>query len=134
MDHVSAFAGFVIFLSLLLAFPAPRIMSREDGPFLDSSMQVDEPIQTTPKKPTPPSTPSRVSIQDSTLRAMSKHLGAIIQPESNDMDVQSALHVVWVIIHNALEEDQILSTRLADQGEFGENLQKAGEDKFIDLL
>jgi hypothetical protein len=117
-----------------IPFPAPTIMSPEDDPFLDSSMQVDDPVQITLKKHTPPSTPSRVHIQDTTLQKISKQLGAAIQPESNDKDVQSDLDMVFFIIHKALSEDQTLSTHLADEGEFRENLKKAGEDKFINLL
>jgi hypothetical protein len=50
------------------------------------------------------------------------------------MDIQDALSHVWISVSKALKEDPILKTRLADEDEFQENVQKYGEKQFFDLL
>jgi len=62
---------------------------------------------------------------------MCKKLERLIQPgDDND----SILDDVWTYVNKALKEDPILKARLADEGEFQENVQKYGEKQFIDLL
>jgi len=62
---------------------------------------------------------------------MCKKLELNIQPGDDD---DSILGDVWTYVNKALKEDPILKTRLADEGEFQENVQKYGEKQFIDLL
>jgi hypothetical protein len=106
-------------------------MSLEDGPFVVSLMQVDEPVPATHVKSTPLSTPSRVSVPEEAVQELGKELEVYIQSSlSNDR----ILCHVWISVHDALKRDQTLRTRLANQDEFKENVKKSGEDQFIDLL
>jgi hypothetical protein len=57
-----------------------------------------------------------------------------IEPDDDDDDIQYSLVTVWFNVNEALKEDPILKTRLADKGEFVENVEKYGEKQFIDLL
>jgi hypothetical protein len=78
-------------MSLLL-----QLMSPEDDPFLDSTMQVDNP---------PPPRPSRVFDARQTLQIMCKQLQQNIQPgfDNDDEYAQGAPDIVWVVIHNTLQ-------------------------------
>ena len=94
----------------------------------------DDTRPSTPTRSTLPSTQPKVSISDNTLQEVYQCLQRIIQPDDSDKVVLRALGTVWFNVNEALKEDPILKTRLADKDEFQKNVQKYGEKQFIDLL
>ena len=116
------------------------LQSEEDIQVSDSlrRLQLDEPAGDDPNSSTListlPSTRPKVSIPDQDFQEVCRELERNIQPDDNERSIQRSLDVVWVKVYNALEEDQNLSSRRADQKEFKENLKNYGEKRFIDLL
>jgi hypothetical protein len=100
-------------------------------------MEVDEPAAgpTTPKKSILPSTPPRVSISETAFQTLHEVLSDIILPTSEDDRIQRRLRIVWYIVHEALsQDDETMNTRLADEGQFLENVNEIGMGSFIHLL
>ena len=87
-----------------------------------------------PTKSTPPSTRPKVSIPDQDFQQVCRRLERNLQPDDDDDSIRNSLDIVWFKVYNALEEDQNLRSRRADQKEFEENVKKHGKEKFIDLL
>ena len=120
-----------------------RPLQSEDEPSQVSEslrrLQLDEPTHddpnpSTPTRPTLPSTQPKVSIPDGAFRSLCKHLERNIQPGDDDDSIHDSLNTVWFIVNEALKEDPILKTRLADKNGFLENVKKYGGKQFIDLL
>jgi hypothetical protein len=120
-----------------------RQLQSEDDPFQVSEslgrLQLDEPANDNPSPSTPtrstlPSMQPKTTIPDRALRVMCSILERSIEPDDDDDDIQYSLVTVWFNVNEALKEDPILKTRLADKGEFVENVEKYGEKQFIDLL
>ena len=104
-------------------------------------MQVDELVDdyTSPLMPTllgsvSPTTQSRVCISAEILQVMCTHLGRVIQPGDDDVYIKQSLKNVWISVKGALAKDPSMSTLLANEEEFQQNVKQRGEQHFIDLL
>ena len=116
---------------------AERLLRSEVSIYGEPLVQVDELVD----DPMPTrlgsvssTTQSKFCLSDEILQVMCTHLGRIIQPGDDDVYIKQSLKYVWNSINNALTKDLSMSTLLANEEEFQQNVKQKGEQQFIDLL
>jgi hypothetical protein len=94
----------------------------------DVPMEIDQLAAAIPITPTAP----RVSIPETTVQALGAFLEAVLVPLT--LDPGLVLGAVWSAVHKAFLQDETMNTRLADEGQFLENVNEIGKESFIYLL
>jgi hypothetical protein len=61
-------------------------------------------------------------------------LGRMIFPDDDDDQIRNSLELVWIAVHGALKLDPKLKEHLADQDGFLRNVERKGEQEFIEFL
>ena len=92
----------------------------------------DHVVPSMPQKGTPSST-QLANIPEQAFKEASKYLRKTISPEDSD-ESDIMLRIVWLFVHDALENDPNLKGQLASKEEFLENVIKKGERKFANTL
>ena len=118
-------------------YPTPdaeRSLQSEDGIFGESLMQVDELVDDYTSPPTPTVTESRICISDEVFQEMCEGLERNVKISDDDARIRRSMNAVWIIVKDALAKDLSMSTLLANQEEFQQNVKQKGEQQFIDLL
>jgi len=104
----------------------------------DALMQVDHhenPSTSTIPSPNPQLKPSRFRISDEAIQDVCFVLRRKILEDGDDDHILRTLYLsIWLFVHEALSEDLELIGRLADRDQFKANVQRKGEQEFINLL
>jgi hypothetical protein len=118
---------------------AQQLLQSEDDVCGGTLTQVDDPADnnnnpSTPRRPTPPSTQSRICISEQTIQKMCKQVERSIRPEDDDDWIRQSLGLVFAAVRNALAEDPNRKACLASEDQFKKNVKKKDEQQFINLL
>jgi len=116
-------------------------LQSEDDAFSGTPTQSDDPADNNghpsmPPRLTPPTTQSMICISEQTIQEMCKSLKPLspIIKTGDDASIHALLALVFLTVCNALKEDSNLKARLADKGQFEENVKKNNEQQFFNLL
>jgi hypothetical protein len=111
---------------------AQQPLQSGDDVFGGAPMQVEDPADNN-ENPFMSARPT-ICISERTIQKMCKNLERLIRTDDDDDCVLESLDYVFFSVRNALQEDPNRKARLANEDQFKENVNKAGEQQFINLL
>jgi hypothetical protein len=109
-----------------------QLLQSGDDVFEGAPMQVEDPADNN-KNPFMSVRPT-ICISEQTIQKMCKQVECAIRPDDDDDWIHQSLGHVFLALCDPLQEDLNRKARLANEDQLKENINKAGEQQFINLL